>query len=41
MENFLDVSSELVVVFRGSVEDESDVYVLGVFLWYTVEVSFG
>ena len=40
LQGFLDVSSELVVVSRGSVVDESDVHVSRFGLWRTAEVQF-
>ena len=40
LQGFLDVSSELVVVSRGSVVDESDVHVSRFVLCRTAEVPF-
>ena len=40
LQGFFYVSSKQVVVFWGSVEDESDVHVLRFGLWCTVTVPF-
>ena len=37
---FLDVSSECVGFFWGSIEDESDVHISRFSLWSAVEISF-
>ena len=40
LENFLDVSSELVAIFWGPIEYDYDVHVAGFFLWGSIEIPF-
>ena len=40
LQGFLDVYSKLVVVFQGSVENESDVHVSRFGLWCAIKVPF-